>query len=73
VYGNFRDLNLRGHTVPAKRYMHSDNMRFRNRDGNVAQICDLITRLNQIRVSIRIQEYDNLKFFVAATIDPFLW
>jgi starch synthase (maltosyl-transferring) len=69
VYGIFQGFELcEGIPVPGKEeYMHSDKYEIRTRDWNAAgNICDLITRLNQIRREHpALQEYDNLKFFEA--------
>jgi len=69
VYGIFQGFELcEGIPVPGKEeYMHSDKYEIRTRDWNApGNICDLITRLNQIRREHpALQEYDNLKFFEA--------
>jgi len=69
VYGIFQGFELcEGIPVPGKEeYYNSDKYEIRCRDWNApGNICDLITRINQIRrENPALQEYDNLTFYPA--------
>ena len=69
VYGIFQGFELcEGIPVPGKEeYLNSDKYEIRTRDWRApGNICDLITRLNQIRhENAAMQEYDNLQFYKA--------
>lgn len=67
VYGIFQGFELcEGIPVPGREeYANSDKYEIRTRDWRApGNICDLITRLNQIRrENPALQEYDNLSFY----------